>query len=138
MNKKNIAINLFHESTLLCHPLQYIGSGRTRTSLQISISNYVIMGVLTTIYTFTFWYHLQNLKDVLAEQIPKEQESIKAFRKEYGSKVIGEIQVDQVSARFTFWFVCFRSKCFVAGNNAILILPNLSFINYYFHLNTFI
>lgn len=39
---------------------------------------------------------ITNLKDVLAEQIPKEQESIKAFRKEYGSKVIGEIQVDQL------------------------------------------
>ncbi|XP_072028618.1 LOW QUALITY PROTEIN: citrate synthase, mitochondrial-like [Amphiura filiformis] len=39
---------------------------------------------------------LTNLKDVLADKVPKEQEDIKAFRKNYGTKVIGEIQVDML------------------------------------------
>lgn len=39
---------------------------------------------------------LTNLKDVLAKQIPEKQAEIKEFRKECGSKVIGEIQVDQL------------------------------------------
>lgn len=38
-----------------------------------------------------------NLKDVLAEKIPAEIENVKAFRKEHGSKKVGEVTVDMVS-----------------------------------------
>ena len=37
-----------------------------------------------------------DLKKVLSEKIPKEQERIKAFRKEYGSTKVGEVTVDMV------------------------------------------
>uniref|UniRef100_A0A8C6ZHE2 Uncharacterized protein n=1 Tax=Nothoprocta perdicaria TaxID=30464 RepID=A0A8C6ZHE2_NOTPE len=38
-----------------------------------------------------------NLKDVLAELIPKEQAKIKSFRQQHGSTAIGNITVDMVS-----------------------------------------
>ncbi|XP_033127653.1 probable citrate synthase 1, mitochondrial [Anneissia japonica] len=37
-----------------------------------------------------------NLKEVLANLIPQQQNEVKEFRKNYGNKVIGEIQVDQL------------------------------------------
>ncbi|NEU32980.1 hypothetical protein GN156_20000, partial [bacterium LRH843] len=37
-----------------------------------------------------------DLKGVLAAKIPKEIEKIKQFRKEYGSKVVGEVTVDMM------------------------------------------
>lgn len=37
-----------------------------------------------------------DLKAILAEKIPKEQERVKTFRKEYGSKVVGEVTVDMM------------------------------------------
>lgn len=37
-----------------------------------------------------------NLRDVLAAKIPKEQERIKAFRKEHGSTKVGEVTVDMM------------------------------------------
>ncbi|XP_072423129.1 LOW QUALITY PROTEIN: citrate synthase, mitochondrial [Chiloscyllium punctatum] len=37
-----------------------------------------------------------NLKDVLAEIIPKEQSRIRAFKKQHGQTVIGQINVDMV------------------------------------------
>ncbi|XP_058021910.1 citrate synthase, mitochondrial [Ahaetulla prasina] len=37
-----------------------------------------------------------NLKDVLANMIPKEQARLKSFRQQYGSTVIGQITVDMV------------------------------------------
>ncbi|XP_071498206.1 citrate synthase, mitochondrial-like [Diadema antillarum] len=37
-----------------------------------------------------------NLKDVIANQIPEKQSEIKTFRKDHGSKVIGEIQIDML------------------------------------------
>lgn len=40
-----------------------------------------------------------SLKDVLAEKIPKEIETIKAFRKEHGNTKVGEVTVDMVSVR---------------------------------------
>jgi hypothetical protein len=36
----------------------------------------------------------------MAEKIPKFQEEVKAFRKDHGNKVIGEITVDQVPVDF--------------------------------------
>lgn len=39
----------------------------------------------------------QNLKDVLANMIPKEQAKIKNFRQQHGSTAIGQITVDMVS-----------------------------------------
>lgn len=41
-----------------------------------------------------------DLKAILAEKIPKEQERVKTFRKEYGSKVVGEVTVDMVSIMY--------------------------------------
>lgn len=38
-----------------------------------------------------------DLKKVLAEKIPKEQERVKAFRKSHGSTKVGEVTVDMVS-----------------------------------------
>lgn len=40
---------------------------------------------------------LQNLKDVLADLIPKEQTRIKSFKQQYGKTNIGQITVDMVS-----------------------------------------
>uniref|UniRef100_A0A8B9IXW7 Uncharacterized protein n=1 Tax=Amazona collaria TaxID=241587 RepID=A0A8B9IXW7_9PSIT len=40
----------------------------------------------------------QNLKDVLASMIPKEQAKIKSFRQQHGSTAIGQITVDMVRA----------------------------------------
>ncbi|XP_038045249.1 citrate synthase, mitochondrial-like [Patiria miniata] len=37
-----------------------------------------------------------NLKDVLADMIPKKQKEVIEFRKTYGDKVIGEVVVDQL------------------------------------------
>jgi len=37
-----------------------------------------------------------NLKDVLKQKVPAEQDNVKNFRKEYGSTVIGEVTVDMV------------------------------------------
>lgn len=37
-----------------------------------------------------------DLRKVMAEKIPAFQEEVKAFRKSFGNKVIGEITVDQV------------------------------------------
>lgn len=39
----------------------------------------------------------QNLKDVLATLIPKEQAKIKNFRQQHGNTTIGQITVDMVS-----------------------------------------
>ena len=38
-----------------------------------------------------------DLRKVMAEKIPAFQEEVKAFRKNHGNKVIGEITVDQVN-----------------------------------------
>lgn len=45
----------------------------------------------------TFVMSLQNLKDVLADLIPKEQSRIKNFKQQYGKNNIGQITVDMVS-----------------------------------------
>lgn len=37
-----------------------------------------------------------DLKAILTEKIPKEQERVKSFRKEFGNKVVGEVTVDMV------------------------------------------
>lgn len=38
-----------------------------------------------------------DLRDVLASKIPKEQERVKNFRKEYGATKVGEVTIDMVS-----------------------------------------
>lgn len=40
---------------------------------------------------------LQNLKDVLADLIPKEQSRIKNFKQQHGKTNIGQVTVDMVS-----------------------------------------
>lgn len=37
-----------------------------------------------------------DLKRILAEKIPKEQERVKAFRKSHGATKVGEVTVDMV------------------------------------------
>uniref|UniRef100_A0A9L0RVV5 Citrate synthase n=1 Tax=Equus caballus TaxID=9796 RepID=A0A9L0RVV5_HORSE len=37
-----------------------------------------------------------NLKDILADLIPKEQARIKTFRQQHGNTVVGQITVDMV------------------------------------------
>jgi len=37
-----------------------------------------------------------DLKKVLTDRIPKEQERVKAFRKDHGSTKVGEVTVDMV------------------------------------------
>uniref|UniRef100_A0A2I3ST42 Uncharacterized protein n=1 Tax=Pan troglodytes TaxID=9598 RepID=A0A2I3ST42_PANTR len=37
-----------------------------------------------------------NLKDILADLIPKEQARIKTFRQQHGKKVVGQITVDMM------------------------------------------
>lgn len=39
----------------------------------------------------------KSLKEVLAEKIPAEQETVKAFRKSHGATKVGEVTVDMVS-----------------------------------------
>ena len=41
-------------------------------------------------------YNVQTLKDTFADNLPGEIEKIKKLRKEYGSKVVGEVTLDQV------------------------------------------
>ncbi|KAL0095085.1 citrate synthase [Phycomyces blakesleeanus] len=45
--------------------------------------------------TRTYASKAQTLKERLAELIPQKQEEVKAFKKEYGNKVLGEVTVDQ-------------------------------------------
>ena len=43
------------------------------------------------------WAYLsQSLKDTFADNLPGEIEKIKKLRKDYGSKVVGEVTLDQV------------------------------------------
>lgn len=44
-----------------------------------------------------FVFFFQNLKDILADLIPKEQTRIKNFKQQYGKTNIGQITVDMVS-----------------------------------------
>lgn len=49
-----------------------------------------------------------DLKKVLAEKIPKEQERVKNFRKQHGSTKVGEVTVDMVRdllLQFTMQYV---------------------------------
>lgn len=41
-----------------------------------------------------------DLKKVLADKIPQEQERIKAFRKQHGATKVGEVTVDMVSLNY--------------------------------------
>lgn len=64
---------------------------------------------------------LQNLKDVLADLIPKEQNRIKNFKQQYGKTNIGQITVDMVS-HFSVGSMCnrFRPKC--VGSDEIRLI----------------
>jgi len=42
-------------------------------------------------------FFLQNLKDILADLVPKEQIRVKNFKQEYGKTNIGQVSVDMVS-----------------------------------------
>lgn len=43
-----------------------------------------------------------NLKSVLQEKIPKEQERVREFRKKHGSTKVGEVTVDMVTLHAYF------------------------------------
>jgi len=45
-------------------------------------------------FTVPCRYESTNLKDVLKQKVPAEQDNVKNFRKEHGSTVIGEVTVD--------------------------------------------
>lgn len=45
-----------------------------------------------------------DLKKVLTDRIPKEQQRVKAFRKDHGSTKIGEVTVDMVRT-ITFFYI---------------------------------
>lgn len=47
-----------------------------------------------------------DLKAILAEKIPKEQERVKAFRKQHGATKVGEVTVDMVSDDL-FYYISF-------------------------------
>lgn len=46
-----------------------------------------------------------NLKSILQEKIPKEQEKIREFRKKHGSTKVGEVTVDMVSHLYHCFFL---------------------------------
>lgn len=52
-----------------------------------------------------------DLKAILADKIPKEQERVKNFRKEYGSTVVGDVTVDMVRTLFHFHYLLFHRGC---------------------------
>lgn len=49
------------------------------------------------IYFYFISFFTQNLKDVLADLVPKEQNRIKNFKQQHGKTNIGQITVDMVS-----------------------------------------
>lgn len=61
---------------------------------------------------------LQNLKDVLADLIPKEQNRIKNFKQQYGKTNIGQITVDMVS-HFSVGSMCNRLRPKCVGSDKI-------------------
>lgn len=52
-----------------------------------------------------------DLKKILTDRIPKEQERIKAFRKDHGSTKVGEVTVDMVRT-VTFFYTNSRINPF--------------------------
>lgn len=57
---------------------------------------------MESLFFFPFYYvyiyksfYYQTLRERLVEIIPEKQEEVKKFKKEYGSKVLGEVTVDQ-------------------------------------------
>lgn len=47
----------------------------------------------------------QNLKDVLADLIPEQQQIVKDFRGRHGSTKVGEVTVDMVSLAYPLNFL---------------------------------
>jgi hypothetical protein len=45
--------------------------------------------------SISFYYFWQSLQEVLRDQIPLKQEAMKAMKKEYGHRSLGEVTVDQ-------------------------------------------
>lgn len=52
---------------------------------------------MVNLYIQYAFFELQNLRDVLASQIPEKQEEVKQFRKDFGKTKVGEVTVDMVS-----------------------------------------
>lgn len=57
----------------------------------------------------SFFFLLQNLKDVLADLVPKEQNRIKNFKQQHGKTNIGQITVDMVSCIVMLCCTAFQS-----------------------------
>lgn len=68
---------------------------------------FLLQKILPNFVTYVRYISADNtdLKAILAEKIPKEQERVKAFRKQYGATKVGEVTVDMVS--FIVFFFCF-------------------------------
>ena len=54
---------------------------------------------------------LQNLRDILTDQIPREQKRVVEFKKAHGSTKIGEVTVDQVCTKHVYHVICRCEKC---------------------------
>ena len=65
--------------------LRYYSSSKTKVSFKLIFRD-----------GWALTYHSQSLKDTFADKLPGEIEKIKKLRKGYGSKVIGEVTLDQV------------------------------------------
>lgn len=96
----------------MCHTECHLLSGGCEERQRINNSKYTRLLrlhlhplLLVTQAWLTFTMSLQNLKDVLADLIPKEQTRIKNFKQQHGKTNIGQITVDMVSR---YWA---GSKC---------------------------
>lgn len=66
----------------------------------------IVLVWLMKSFFFCFW---QNLKDVLADLVPKEQNRIKNFKQQHGKTNIGQITVDMVSCIVMLCCAAFQS-----------------------------
>lgn len=72
-----------------------------------------------------------DLRGILADKIPKEQERVKNFRKAHGATKVGEVTVDMVScslSRMTMPYIGVRmmiQRLFASHANALFVLLSL-------------
>lgn len=71
-----------------------------------------------------------NLRDILAEKIPKEIQTIKEFRKQHGGTKVGEVTVDMVS----YYFINFNLYTQISYTLCpkIYPIPNIFVLKFYF------
>ncbi|KAI7902624.1 citrate synthase [Cokeromyces recurvatus] len=69
---------------------------RSLTKLTTCQTSRLIIPTLTVSATRAYSTKVKSLKERLAEIIPEKQAEVKAFKKEYGSKTLGDVTLDQV------------------------------------------